>query len=452
VSYVGVDIGASFVKAALLDPVAGTVVARSRRSFPELSSARTPGAREGDPATIVAQVWAAVEEAAAGVERLDAILVCGQMHGVVVTAPDGRPLSPFVSWQDQRAAGDLFAEVRARVGEAVVDVGNELRVGSPVTVLHALARAGALPDGAMPMSLPDFVVAARAGHWVATHPTNAAAHGAWDVAGARWHAGLIRELGLDRLRWPDVAGDGAIVAHVEVNGRAVPVLAAVGDQQAALLGVGLGFEELSVNVATGSQVSALAVGAAAGTWQVRPYFDGLFLRTITHLPAGRALNALVRLVTELALERGEESTWAYIEDAVARTPRGRLAVDLAFFESAAGYPGSITGITEEELSVGGVFRAAFERMADTYAQSAGRLGVDLATRRVVLSGGLVQRSPALSDAIVARFPGGARREPELDATLRGLLALARLHAGVDRSAMRAAARIAARPATAQPSA
>ncbi len=440
-SYVGVDVGASFVKVALLDPVAGTLVTRSRRPFPSLVCDRVLGAREGDADAIVAQVRSAIEEAAEGADAVDGVVVCGQMHGVVLTTPEGRAISPFISWQDQRAAGDVFAEVQHRLGDAILATGNELRVGSPVTVLHALRRAGELPDGAIPASLPDFVISALAGHAVRSHPTNAAAHGAWDVANARWHDGTIGELGLDRLRWPDAAADAEVVAHVSIAGREVPVLAALGDQQAALLGVALTPDEVSVNAATGSQVSAIARTPDAGAWQVRPYVDGCFLRTVTHLPAGRALNVLVRLVAELAPDLAEDAVWARIAAAAERATGTRLEVNPAFFEAAVGFPGSITGISEDGFSVGHLFRATFDRMARNYAEAARRIGVDPARRRVVLSGGLVQRMPPLQEAIVARFAAGTRHEPDLDATLRGLLALARVHRGLDARAMDAASRM-----------
>ena len=69
---------------------------------------------------------------------------------------------------------------------------------------------------------------------------------------------------------------------------------------AAILGALLQRDELSLNISTGSQVSLLKPKVEFGNFQTRPFFDGRFSITITHIPAGRALNALVKLLSELA--------------------------------------------------------------------------------------------------------------------------------------------------------
>ena len=74
----------------------------------------------------------------------------------------------------------------------------------------------------------------------------------------------------------------------------------MGDHQAALAGAFLGERELSLNISTGSQASLFTPTWQPGNYQTRPFFDGRFLNTITHIPAGRALNVLFKLLTELA--------------------------------------------------------------------------------------------------------------------------------------------------------
>src|SRR6185295_18972949 len=117
----------------------------------------------------------------------------------------------------------------------------------------------------------------------------AAAFGALDLSTGRWHEEVIGKLGLESLRWPEVRASGAVVG----KWRGAPCFTAVGDQQCALAGALLAERELSVNIGTGSQVAILSDSAMAGPHQTRPYFGGRFLRTITHIPAGRALSALL---------------------------------------------------------------------------------------------------------------------------------------------------------------
>jgi xylulokinase len=78
-----------------------------------------------------------------------------------------------------------------------------------------------------------------------------------------------------------------------------PVFTPVGDQQASLLGVGLREDEVAVNVGTGGQVARILREFSYGThYQTRPYFEDLFLATITHLPAGRLVAEYFKIWTQ----------------------------------------------------------------------------------------------------------------------------------------------------------
>ena len=97
-------------------------------------------------------------------------------------------------------------------------------------------------------------------------------------------------------------------------------------------------DELSLNISTGSQVSRRTAEFQPGPYQSRRYFDGDFLNTITHLPAGRSLNALVDLLTELAQAQGITlaNPWEFIARRAAEADagemsRGGLSVNLSFF-------------------------------------------------------------------------------------------------------------------------
>jgi len=126
--------------------------------------------------------------------------VSSQMHGVVLCDAQGRPGSPFISWQDQRSltlvgGTSAFDAVTARLTkEDIGALGNELRPGVALTTLAALRRDGALADGLYPTPLGDFVLANLGAMPPVTSPTQAAALGAYDVAAGRWHESVLRRL------------------------------------------------------------------------------------------------------------------------------------------------------------------------------------------------------------------------------------------------------------------
>lgn len=70
---------------------------------------------------------------------------------------------------------------------------------------------------------------------------------------------------------------------------------------------------------------------------------------------------------------------------------------------------------EEEMTVGHLFRASFQNMADNFLASAKRLSPEQAWQRLVFSGGLVQRLPILRTLICDTFGVEHRLSP----TVRG---------------------------------
>ncbi len=102
-----------------------------------------------------------------------------------------------------------------------------------------------------------------------------------------------KTLGLDDLRWPRIRELGDVVGHMEINGRKIPCYTPVGDYQCALVGSLFGADEVSLNIATGSQVSRMTDTLVLGDYQTRPFFEGKFLNTFTSPPGGRALNVIV---------------------------------------------------------------------------------------------------------------------------------------------------------------
>jgi sugar (pentulose or hexulose) kinase len=104
-------------------------------------------------------------------------------------------------------------------------------------------------------------------------------------------------------------------------------------------------------------------------------------------------------------------------------------VDLAFFPSSFGEYGAVKDITEDSLTIGHLFRAAFDNMAYNYQRAAKMLSPERSWRRIAFSGGLAQRMPALRNVIGSAFGSSYRVSAVDDESLLGLLALAMLMDG-----------------------
>ncbi len=433
-SLIGLDLGTSYIKAGVLDIETLTIAHVQRVPFPAALPGLPPLRREYDPHQVIAAVRSALAAVAFFAEDVEGIVLCTQMHGIVMTTDKGEPRSTLTTWQDQRVlepypsgTGSYFDVMMARLTpDDIRLLGNETRPGLPVGLFFWLSEQGRAPDPSLtPASLADFVVA----HLCETRPqtdiTNAMAHGLLDVETLRWHDGVIERLGLRDMRLPEIVPHGAVTGWLELGGRRVPCYTPVGDYQCAILGALLQPDELSLNISTGSQVSLLREAAQFGEYQTRTFFDGRYAITVTHIPAGRALNALVRLLCELATAQGItlDDPWAYITSAAAHVNTPTMQANLSFFSSACGDAGELRQLVEDELTVGHLFRAAFESMAHSYRTFAHRLSPQAAWRRIVFSGGLVQKTALLQTIICQHFESEYRLSPAQEDTLLGLMVL-----------------------------
>ena len=419
--FIALDVGSSFIKAAVFDPESLELRHVLRVPFPDFVAGLPPRHREVDPAAILQAVEDLLAQTLRHTSRCAGLVVCGQMQGFVLVNSRGEAVSHYISWLDQRVTEEEFAEFGKLVSpEERCELGNEFRPGIALPLLYWLHRHEPLPDGVTPVSVADFAVSRLCQAPAVMDPTQAAAFGALRIADMRWHEEAIGRLGLEKLRWPEVVPSGTVAG--QWNGA--DCYASVGDQQCAIAGALLDSGELSVNIGTGSQLSMIEETMVDTPLQLRPYFDGRFLKTITHIPGGRALAALVGLLTELG-GASEDDAWQRIEAAVAAVPRTDLRANTAFFPGPCGNAGALENLHEGNMSAGHVFRAAFENMAQNYRDCARRLAPQGAAARAVFSGGVARILPLLREMTAAELGMSDRLSPHPEDTLFGAMVLAR---------------------------
>ncbi len=375
-SFVGIDVGGTFLKAAILTR-AGDVGPVARLPVPDFLD--TAGAaREIDPEALVSAVRGLVALVANDAD-VGGIFVTGQMAGIAFIDEGGRAVAPLISWQDTRA-DDVDAVARALGPDNLADLGDGLRAGLPLVTLRELG----VPAGASVTSLIGFIAGSLCDARVPfVHATDAAAWGMVDVRHRHWSEPALALLGLQASSLPSLSW--AIVAVGTSSRFGVPVFCAVGDHQAALLGAGLVVDGVSVNLATGCQVSVLSSSIDSPA-QLRPFFfEDVYVHTITHLPAGRLLTAAVREC------RGsvEPVDWAWAAENVRSDARIGLTVETI----ARGVAGAV-----DRLGASGL--------------------------PVLFSGGVVQQFAPVRERIIELLDVPATVYQGDDAALAGLAALA----------------------------
>jgi sugar (pentulose or hexulose) kinase len=433
VSFIGIDLGTSFIKIAVMD-LDGYSLQRVRRiPFPEPIAGLDPLRCEFDPEGILSAVRELLAEMSDLSEEIEGVVMCTQMSCLVMMDGEGKVRSNCIGWRDQRAlephssnTGSYYEVLKARITEQQRrELGNELPPGAPICFLFWMAERQEIEAGLIPVSLADFVLSALCDSTPSVDCTNAMAYELLNLTTLQWHDELIRELALDRLQWPAILAHGEIVGNIQIGNKKVPCYTAVGDYQCALAGALLDEKELSLNISTGSQVSRLTEKLALGNYQTRPFFDGKFTNTISHLPAGRSLNVLVDLITELPRTQQLDFSdpWEYIAKVSEQAGDSDLKVNLGFFPGPRGNRGGISNVREQNLTVGSLFRVAFENMAENYSECADQIWTERSWQNVVYSGGLVRKNELLRRIIQQKLKTPYRLCPLEEDTLLGLMAL-----------------------------
>ena len=200
----------------------------------------------------------------------------------------------------------------------------------------------------------------------------------------------------------------------EFEGKCINAFPAIGDQQAALLGAGFSRDkDISFNLGTGAQVSVLTdVLELSNDYQIRPYFNNMYLKTIPHIPSGRALNVFFRFIKSILntfdKDIDDELIWNVILESAwnAKSDSG-LDIDLSFFENAVTdhLIGAITNISEYSLTMDNFWASVFNKAASNCIEVANRIIRDkLLYDRLVFSGGIARKNNFIRDKIIEYYP------------------------------------------------
>ena len=437
--YLGIDFGTTSTKSALIDVETGALSrVRHHPAIPE-SSGR-PGRCE-TPLEAIRDRFLDLCAAYAGelATPLAGIVTCSEMHGFALVDDAGRPRSPYVGWKDERsrepiAGVDSVTLVTRALGDRFRAItGMRPRPGLPLMNLVHLLREAALPDGLHVVSLPDWLARAGGEATGLGHPTMLAGMALYDLETGRAAdelLALVRDLTGRSVRLAAPAEAGAVAGTWRHDGRRIPMHVGAGDHQTALLGAGVtDGDSLSLNLGTGSQLAVLDRPPGDPAVERRPYFDGGMLHAITHIPGGRALATFVGFLEAAARAAGAPAPdfWAELaglgaDDLAAAT----LDVDLAVFQGAWDYAdgGRLGRIEDGTLTVRNYLASVLKAFVAQYARLVPRLDPKRRASRIVLSGGVARRLPALATLLGAATGYAVTPPIALDESLLGLRALA----------------------------
>ncbi len=252
--------------------------------------------------------------------QVGAVGVTYQMHGVVVLDKDNVPLTPLITWQDERCGPDFLEAIQTKTAR-------QLRSGYGCATLAWLAANVKIPgETASACTIGDYLVSRLCGRQAVTDPTGAASWGLFDPDACQWDWAAVKSAGIGRDLLPKVVPCGqraGVVCEESARTFGIPngaaVAAAIGDNQAAIMAVLKEPEgDIVLTLGTGGQVSVvLARGQQAdipegtGKCEYRPFPGGKVVLVGASLCGGSAWAWLVETVekwlSDLGIERPPRS-------------------------------------------------------------------------------------------------------------------------------------------------
>jgi gluconokinase len=135
--FVGVDIGTGSTKVIGLD-LKGNVIAKATEKYPLYS--KTEGWAEQDPEEIFAAVILALAKVVEEIKNqgnrfIETVVFSGAMHSLLAVDETGHPLTPSITWMDQRSAKEAKQLKANKQG-----VGIYQRTGAPIHPMLPLTK------------------------------------------------------------------------------------------------------------------------------------------------------------------------------------------------------------------------------------------------------------------------------------------------------------------------
>ena len=386
---------------------------------------------EQDAPEILKMVEGLVSRSVASVRRrfscnscIKAIVVTGQMHGILLVDLKNQPRSHLITWRDRRAA------YSPRVREIAADRGTTNRCGCRLqpgygfATLHKLISddselATELIRGNVKVcGVTDYVTANLCDQLVTDH-SMAASWGGLDIRSRDWDRSVLSALQVPESALPPLWTSADPIATISSTQAAklgidtsTMICAGIGDHQASILGCRpIGIGSCVLNVGTGGQVSIVTDQPEnSQDLETRPLVDGYFVVTGTSLCGGWSYQYLADLFRAVIYEcTNEDISRDSIYEVMNRIGKSapkdadRLVVDPVFLGSrhSPQTAGSVVGIDETNLTASNLVRATANGIIDelfSYYQL-----MQQRARRVHAAGNAIRHNPLLIQAIKERW-------------------------------------------------
>ena len=432
--FLAVDIGSSYIKSALLETSSMVITEVVKIPSPQRLPNANPYAYEVDAAVLYQTFEAVITPYLDRHKSISGLLLSTQMHGCVVST-EGSDI--YISWQDTMCltedpgTGNRYLDQLRSLfpPEDYADSGIPIKPASAFCNLYARNRSRPFPQDTPLFTLGSYVIYRMTGENIC-HITNAAPVGMVNLHEGKWRHDLWARAGLDIFIMPEITADFRPCGMFAYKGRRLMVFPDIGDQQAAMLGMGVQKGEVAINIGTAGQIIRVSDTFTVADHEIRPYLPGLYLEVISRLPSGRNFDMVVDFIAEIGRKifyctPQKKEIWQKLYREFSLDNAEGLEADIAFYDQPDRLAdGSIRHINNSNLTLRNLMSAFLHDLGRVYARYLKVLCMDVKPERLLFCGGAVSNNPMIMYAVgeatgipTELFQGG-------DEVLTGLLKIA----------------------------
>ncbi len=287
--YLGIDIGTTSIS-CVLTSAAQTVAVKTIPNTAHLPST-VVGEYMQDAGMIASLCTDACKEFLDQYDDIGGIGLSGQMHGIVYVNSDGKAVSPLYAWQDQ-LGNNVFCDDMTYCEYAKKETGYHVPTGfGLITHFYRMKNNDVPKDAVSLCTIADYV-----GMYLCQnkkpilHKSLAQSIGFYDFKEDEFDEDALKKIGIDPSILPQIADKEKVIGTAFDK---VPVVVAIGDNQAGFFG-SVNFDmSMLINVGTSAQISFLCHQPfESEDLECRPHIDGTYLLSGAPLCGGRSYQIL----------------------------------------------------------------------------------------------------------------------------------------------------------------
>lgn len=263
--YIGIDIGTSSTKAAVVLPD-GRIIARTEKSYPLQHPLE--GWAELDPYALYDALLSCLQQLLSQQENKPAFIAfSAAMHGLIAADASGRAITPCITWADTRAIGQAEQLLQTVGSSWYQTTGVPMHPMNPVAKIAWLQeqRPDLIQKTACYCDIKSWLLLQLTGKAV-LDSSCASAMGLRNLSTGSWDETICAALGIKPYQLPEMVSTQAIFFVQPASPlypliRQVPLVAGASDGALSNIGSGVtGTERVSLTIGTSAAVRVMVPG------------------------------------------------------------------------------------------------------------------------------------------------------------------------------------------------